>query len=75
MTTPTVTVLGNTVVSLVQGTSYTDPGATASDPCVGSLPVTSSGSLNVNAPGTYVLVYSPARSPSAHLPLFLGPPP
>jgi hypothetical protein len=58
MTTPTVTVLGNTVVSLVQGTSYTDPGATASDPCVGSLPVTSSGSLNVNAPGTYVLVYS-----------------
>jgi hexosaminidase len=57
-TMPAVTLLGNTAVSLVQGTAYTDPGATASDPCVGSLPVAVLGSVNVNTPGTYPLTYT-----------------
>ncbi len=57
-TTPTVSVIGSTAVSLVQGTPFTDPGATASDPCLESLPVTTSGSVNVNTPGTYALTYT-----------------
>jgi len=57
-TTPTVTVLGNAALSLAQGMVYTEAGATATDPCVGSLPVFTSGSVNVNSPGTYVLTYT-----------------
>ncbi len=58
MTPPVVTVNGSTVVSLAQNTSYTDAGATAMDACVGSLAVTTNGSVNVNVPGTYVLTYT-----------------
>jgi hypothetical protein len=55
-TTPVVTIIGSTVVSVVQGTAYIDPGATAMDACAGSLPVTTNGS------GTYVLTYSATNS-------------
>ena len=61
-TTPAVTVIGSTAVSVAQGASYTDPGATATDPCVGSLPVTTSGSVNGNTPGTYLLTYTATNS-------------
>ena len=39
-------------------TSFTDPGATASDSCDTSVPVSVSGAVNVNTPGTYVLTYN-----------------
>jgi len=61
-TTPIVTVIGSTVVSVVQGTSYVDQGATAMDACAGSLPVTTNGSVNVNVTGTYILTYTATNS-------------
>lgn len=61
-TSPVVTVIGSTVVSVVQGSSYTDQGATAADACVGSLPVTTNGSVNINATGTYIVTYSATNS-------------
>ena len=39
-------------------TSFTDPGATASDSCDTSVPVTVTGTVNVDVPGTYVLTYN-----------------
>jgi len=62
MTPPIVTVIGSTVVSVVQGSVYTDPGATAMDACVGGLPVTTSGSVNVNIPGIHILTYTATNS-------------
>ena len=38
--------------------TFTDPGATASDFCDASVPVTVSGSVNANVPGNYTLTYS-----------------
>ncbi len=62
LTPPVVSLLGSATVSLVQGGSYADPGATAADACVGSLPVTTSGSVNANLAGVYVLTYSATNS-------------
>ncbi|HVG57833.1 MAG TPA: immunoglobulin-like domain-containing protein [Hyalangium sp.] len=42
--------------------SYRDQGATASDMCQGSVPVTVSGAVNPAAPGAYVLEYSATDS-------------
>lgn len=57
-TPPTVTLNGASSVTVECHTSFTDPGATATDSCAGSLPVTVSGSVDVNTPGTYTLSYS-----------------
>src|SRR5439155_7781831 len=35
-----------------------DPGATASDDCAGSRPVTTNSTVNANAPGVYQISYS-----------------
>ena len=56
-TLPAVTLLGSAVLSIPQGYDFFDPGATAADPCVGSLAVLTIGSVNVNIPGTYLLTY------------------
>lgn len=39
-------------------TSFTDPGATATDACAGSFAATPSGTVNVNAPGSYTITYN-----------------
>jgi hypothetical protein len=39
-------------------TTFTDPGATATDSCAGSVAVTASGTVDPNTPGTYVITYS-----------------
>jgi len=56
---PTVTLRGPASQSLecVAGATYSDPGATASDVCQGSLPVATTGSVNLGAPATYSLSY------------------
>ena len=41
-------------------TSFTDPGASASDSCDTSVPVNVTGSVDVNVPGTYTLTYNSA---------------
>ena len=55
--TPVVTLIGDLSPHVEAFTSYTDPGATARDD-FGTLPVTVTGSVNVNVPGTYLLRYS-----------------
>jgi hypothetical protein len=55
---PTITLNGSSSVTVECHTSFTDPGATASDSCDSSVPVTVAGSVNVNTPGTYTLTYN-----------------
>src|SRR6185436_8533660 len=55
---PVVTLNGSATVTVECHTSFTDPGATASDACAGTLTPTVSGSVNVNTPGAYTLTYT-----------------
>ncbi|MCA1621351.1 MAG: DUF5011 domain-containing protein [Acidobacteria bacterium] len=57
-TAPVVTLNGANPLTVVLGSPFVDPGATASDSCAGSLPVSVSGSVNTNVIGTYTLTYS-----------------
>ena len=54
---PVVTLNGSATISLLQGTPFLDPGATAMDSCAGSVPVTTNGTVNVGAGGTYYVTY------------------
>jgi uncharacterized repeat protein (TIGR01451 family) len=56
-TPPVITLSGANPMTVECHGSFTDPGATASDACAGSVAVTSSGSVNVNTPGTYTITY------------------
>ncbi|MCU1268244.1 MAG: uncharacterized protein JWM21_4562 [Acidobacteria bacterium] len=53
---PTITLNGDPQMTVECG-NFTDPGATASVPCGGSVPVTTSGTVS-NAPGTYTITYT-----------------
>jgi len=64
-TPPVIALNGANPLTVECHTSFTDPGATASDACAGSLPVTVSGSVNANVVGTYTLTYS-ATDPSGN---------
>jgi uncharacterized repeat protein (TIGR01451 family) len=57
-TAPTVTLSGPASVTVECHTSYTDAGASASDSCDSTTPVTSTSNVNVNVPGTYQVTYS-----------------
>src|SRR5205085_75903 len=63
---PTITLNGNSVITVECHTSFTDPGATANDSCSGTVAATASGAVNVNAPGSYVITYT-ATDPSGNL--------
>ena len=54
---PVITLIGPSTVRHEQGTSFTDPGATATDDVDGPVPVTVSGTVG-DAAGTYVLEYT-----------------
>jgi tripartite motif-containing protein 71 len=62
---PVITLNGSNPMTVECHTSFTDPGATASDDCAGSFPATASGSVNVNVPGTYTITYN-ASDPSGN---------
>ncbi|HXJ56015.1 MAG TPA: immunoglobulin-like domain-containing protein, partial [Verrucomicrobiae bacterium] len=62
---PVISRNGSAVVTVECHTSYTDAGATASDTCAGAVPVTTSGSVNVNLPGSYTITYN-ATDPSGN---------
>src|SRR5205085_2902863 len=64
-TPPVITLNGANPMAAECHTSFTDPGATASDGCAGPLPVTITGAVNTNAVGTYTLTYS-ATDPSGN---------
>ncbi len=59
---PVITLNGTSPMTVECHTSFTDPGATASDACVGPVAVTPSGSVDVNTPGTYYITYSATDS-------------
>jgi uncharacterized repeat protein (TIGR01451 family) len=54
---PTLTLNGDDQITLECGTAFIDPGATATV-CGSSVPVTTTGAANPNAPGTYTITYS-----------------
>lgn len=54
---PTILLNGDAQITVECGTSFTDPGATATV-CGSSVTVTTSGSVNANSPGTYSITYS-----------------
>lgn len=55
---PVITVNGADPATVECHTSYTDAGATAADSCDTSVPVTTTGSVDVNTVGTYTLTYN-----------------
>lgn len=63
-TKPVLTLLGNPSLTLTQGTTFTDPGASASDNYDGDISgqITVAGSVNTYEPGIYTLVYQVSDS-------------
>ncbi|MFL6208481.1 MAG: PxKF domain-containing protein [Pyrinomonadaceae bacterium] len=57
-TPPVINIVGANPLTVECHTSFSDPGATATDGCAGSVPVTPSGSVNVNVPGSYTITYA-----------------
>jgi hypothetical protein len=57
-TPPVIALNGSSTLTVPCNTSYTDAGATASDTCAGPVNVTSSGSVDVSTPATYLIIYS-----------------
>jgi uncharacterized repeat protein (TIGR01451 family) len=55
---PVITLNGPNPMTVECHTSFTDPGATATDSCAGNLTVTATGTVNVNVPGTYTRTYT-----------------
>ena len=60
---PVVTVNGPLDQQFDCGSTYVDPGATASDVCAGAVPVTATRMGNANQPGTFTIIYQ-ATDPS-----------
>ncbi len=55
---PVITLNGANPMQVECHTAFADPGASATDACAGSVPVTVSGTVDPNTPGTYTLTYS-----------------
>jgi len=64
-TPPQVSLNGSNSITIECHTSFTDPGASATDVCAGALPVTTNSSVNLNVPGAYAIVYV-ATDPSGN---------
>ncbi|MDQ3805757.1 MAG: PxKF domain-containing protein, partial [Acidobacteriota bacterium] len=57
-TRPVITLNGANLLTVECHTSFADPGATAADNCDTNVPVTASGAVDVNTPGTYTITYT-----------------
>src|SRR5205814_3007510 len=55
---PVITIAGANPMTNECYVAFTDPGASANDDCEGSVSVSTTGSVNANAPGTYTLTYT-----------------
>ena len=57
---PVITLNGNSTMSIVQNTTFTDPGATATDNVDGNITnrIQTSGTVNTSVVGTYLIQYS-----------------
>jgi hypothetical protein len=61
-TPPVVSLSGASAVNVEQGTSFSDPGASAQDEVDGAVQVTVAGAVDVNTAGTYTLTYTATDS-------------
>ncbi|HMC67688.1 MAG TPA: immunoglobulin-like domain-containing protein, partial [Mycobacteriales bacterium] len=57
-TAPVINVVGANPLTVECHTSFTDPGATATDACAGILTVNTSGTVDANVPGAYTIHYT-----------------
>lgn len=55
---PVITLVGATSTEIKASTPYVDQGATATDAVDGSVPVVTTGTVDVEVPGTYTLSYT-----------------
>ena len=55
---PVITLNGSASMTVECHTSFTDPGATATDNCDGSTPVTASGTVDPDTVGVYTITYT-----------------
>jgi hypothetical protein len=62
---PVVSLNGASPMPAECATSFTDPGATASDSCAGTLPVSETGAVDIAKVGSYTLLYA-ATDPSGN---------
>ena len=58
VTKPVITLKGDNPMELIQGTAYSEPGATATDDVDGKVTVTITGSVDKDTVGTYTLTYT-----------------
>lgn len=65
-TLPVIALNGQSQITIVQGQSYNEQGATASDAEDGSLSVTITGNVNTNVAGSYTVTYSATDSHGAN---------
>ena len=59
---PVITIIGDTPMTIEVGSTFTDPGATATDNYDGNVTVTSAGTVDANTVGTYTLTYTATDS-------------
>lgn len=64
-TAPVITLNGANPMTVILGSTFTDPGASANDSCAGSFAATPSGTVNTNAIGSYTVTYN-ATDPSGN---------
>ena len=64
-TAPVITLNGANPITVILGSTFTDPGATANDSCAASFAATASGSVNTNVIGSYTITYN-ATDPSGN---------
>ena len=57
-TSPVITLNGANPMSIMQGSTFSDPGASATDTVDGDVPVTVSGTVNTSKVGSYTLTYT-----------------
>ncbi|HEX8179661.1 MAG TPA: HYR domain-containing protein [Pyrinomonadaceae bacterium] len=57
-TPPVITLNGANPMTVECHTGFSDPGATATDNCGGSVAVSVAGAVNLNVPGTYTITYT-----------------
>ena len=57
-TDPVITINGSPELTIQAGSTYTEQGATCTDDTDGSLQVTTTGTVNAAAPGTYTVTYT-----------------
>ena len=57
-TPPVITITGGSTTSVVQLSTYTDAGATATDAVDGAVSVTTTGSVDTNTTGSYIITYT-----------------